>query len=70
MDDDEFESVVARTARALRCDSRLGRPVPFRPDIDHIAPLSTERDALWKRRESASFLTDAEKRAAVGYGAK
>lgn len=37
------------------------------PDLDKISGLTGERDALWSRIESASFLTDAEKRAAVGY---
>ena len=32
--------------------------------------LSPEREALWARLEKASFLTDGEKRAAVGYGGK
>ncbi len=32
--------------------------------------LSPERDALWSRLERTSFLSDAEKRAAVGYGDK
>ena len=40
------------------------------PDLDRIEALAPERDALWKRLEAASFLTDDEKRAAAGYGAK
>ncbi|HVV94721.1 MAG TPA: phage portal protein [Hyphomicrobiales bacterium] len=40
------------------------------PDLDRIEVLSTERTALWTRVEAASFLTDDEKRAAVGYGPK
>jgi hypothetical protein len=40
------------------------------PDLDQIEALAPERDALWKRLEAASFLTDDEKRAAAGYGAK
>ena len=37
------------------------------PDLDEIPVLSLEREALWKRLGDASFLTDDEKRAAVGY---
>lgn len=36
-------------------------------DLDQVEGLAAERDALWARLEGASFLTDAEKRAAVGY---
>ena len=31
--------------------------------------LAPEREALWRRLEASSFLTDDEKRRAVGYGA-
>jgi phage portal protein BeeE len=30
--------------------------------------LSADREALWRRVEAASFLTNDEKRQAVGYG--
>jgi HK97 family phage portal protein len=40
----------------------------LRPDLDAIEALSTEREALWSRLNAATFLTDDEKRAAVGYG--
>lgn len=40
----------------------------LRPDIDSIEALSTEREALWTRIDKATFLTQNEKRAAVGYG--
>lgn len=36
-------------------------------DLDQVEALSHDRDALWARVNAASFLTDAEKRAAVGY---
>lgn len=42
----------------------------FRPDLDAVEALSAERDALWRRLESVSFLTDDEKRAAIGYGVR
>ena len=38
------------------------------PDIDAVEALASEREALWRRVGSASFLSDDEKRAAVGYG--
>ena len=37
-------------------------------DADRIEALSTEREALWKRVGNAEFLTEDEKRQAVGYG--
>lgn len=37
------------------------------PDLDRIAGLSGERDALWARVGAAGFLSDQEKREAVGY---
>jgi len=42
----------------------------FVPDIDNIAVLAARNQAIWDRVEKASFLTEAEKRAAVGYGVK
>ena len=36
-------------------------------DADQIAGLTVERDALWTRVGAAAFLTDDEKREAVGY---
>lgn len=38
------------------------------PDLDAIEALSDEREALWARVGAAGFLSDEEKRAAVGYG--
>ncbi len=43
-------------------------PLELRPDIDAIEALSMEREALWARLERTSFLTQDEKRAAIGYG--
>jgi HK97 family phage portal protein len=36
-------------------------------DLDQVEALSHDRDALWARVNAATFLTDAEKRQAVGY---
>jgi HK97 family phage portal protein len=36
-------------------------------DLDQVEALAPDRDALWARVEAASFLTNDEKRAAVGY---
>ena len=36
-------------------------------DADRIEGLSAEREALWRRVSDAPFLTDDEKREAVGY---
>ncbi len=56
------------------CTSLAGFLQPFAdddlrivPDLDQIEALALDRDALWKRLNDASFLTDAEKRQAVGY---
>lgn len=38
-------------------------------DLDGIEALSLEREALWRRVSAASFLSDEERRIAVGYGA-
>jgi phage portal protein BeeE len=40
----------------------------LKPNIDDIPALSIEQDTLWARLEKTSFLTDDEKRAAIGYG--
>ncbi|MBX9926742.1 MAG: phage portal protein [Hyphomicrobiaceae bacterium] len=37
------------------------------PDLDQIVALSSEREALWRQLETASFLTTDEKRVATGY---
>lgn len=38
------------------------------PDLDQIEAIAEDRSALWKRVAEASFLSDEEKRAALGYG--
>ncbi len=64
--------LVQRTARALTLwlTPAYGHELRFSPDLDQVEALSPERDALWSRLERTSFLSDAEKRAAVGYGDK
>jgi HK97 family phage portal protein len=37
-------------------------------DLDRVEALSSEREAMWARVNAASFLSDDEKREAVGYG--
>jgi len=39
-------------------------------DVDQIEGLAAEREALWARIGAADFLTDDEKREAVGYGSR
>ena len=43
-------------------------PLRLEPDLDRIPGLSSERSELWARVGAADFLTDDEKRQAVGYG--
>ena len=44
--------------------------VTLEPDLDRVEALSAEREALWARVGRADFLTEDEKREAVGYGAR
>ena len=65
--------LVVRTAKALSMWLAPGfgpEPLLLKPDLDQIEALSSEREALWARLEKASFLTDDEKRASIGYGPK
>lgn len=39
-------------------------------DLDAIEALSGEREALWRRVTAATFLSEEEKRIAIGYGAR
>ncbi|WP_159592196.1 phage portal protein [Chelativorans xinjiangense] len=48
---------------------RFGGDVRLWFDADQVEGLSAEREALWARVSEASFLSDDEKREAVGYGA-
>ncbi len=44
-----------------------GEGLTATPDEDAIGALHAERESLWRRVERASFLTEGEKREAVGY---
>ncbi|HTV69994.1 MAG TPA: phage portal protein [Rhizobiaceae bacterium] len=61
--------LVARTARELSAwlAPAFGDGLKLWFDADQIDGLAAERDALWKRVGEAGFLTDDEKREAVGY---
>jgi HK97 family phage portal protein len=62
--------LVNRTAKAFSAwlSPAFGAGLRLKPDLDQVDALSVEREALWARLERATFLTDDEKRAAVGYG--
>ena len=64
--------LVNRTAKALSgwLGPAYGGGLELKPDLDQIEALAAEREALWMRLGKAEFLTDDEKRAAVGYGPK
>ena len=62
--------LLTRTAASMSgwlsgiCEERLA----LGHDLDQVPGLALERDALWARVGAAGFLTDEEKREAVGYG--
>ncbi len=64
--------LVRRTAQALAHwlspAVGAGQGLVLEPDLDCVEALGTEREALWRRVSAADFLTDDEKREAVGYG--
>jgi HK97 family phage portal protein len=64
--------LVKRTAEALAhwLSPACGEALQLDPDLDAIEALATERESLWRRVSAASFLTEEEKREAVGYGRK
>ncbi|MCL6708336.1 phage portal protein [Pseudomonas sp. R2.Fl] len=61
--------LTGRTAEAFSgfLSTALGEDVRLVPDLDQAAGLAAERDALWARVGAAAFLSDEEKRQAVGY---
>jgi phage portal protein BeeE len=64
--------LVARTAKELSAwlGPVFGEELRLWFDADQIEGLAGERDALWARVGAASFLSDDEKREAVGYGSR
>ncbi|MBF9232051.1 phage portal protein [Microvirga alba] len=62
--------LVKRTAEAMVqwLSPAFGETLQLIPDLDAIEALAIERESLWRRVSAASFLTDDEKREAVGYG--
>lgn len=62
--------LAARTAEALSAwlGSDPDRPVRLVLDTDAVEALAPDRDRIWARVAAAEFLTEDEKRAAVGYG--
>ncbi len=65
------QTVVPLTGRVLEALAHWLEPhfgqVAIVPDLDQVEALAADRDGLWARLEKASFLTDDEKREAVGY---
>jgi HK97 family phage portal protein len=60
--------LVMRTAASFSVwFSGVFPPFDVRPDLDQVPGLAAERDAVWARVGQADFLTDEEKRQAVGY---
>lgn len=60
------ESTIASLGNWL--SAHFGENVTLKPNTDNISALATRNQVMWDRLEKASFLTDDEKRAAVGYG--
>ena len=60
--------LAARVAASVAwwLSEHLGAEVDLRPDPDQVPALAEERDQQWQRISAAGFLTDAEKRAALG----
>ncbi|MBX9932124.1 MAG: phage portal protein [Methylobacterium sp.] len=63
--------LVRRTAESLAhwLEPAFG-PARLEPDLDAIEALAPERESLWRRVQGAEFLTEEEKREAVGYGVR
>ncbi len=60
--------LIARTAASFSAWlSEIYDGLRLEPDLDRIAGLASEREALWARVGAADFLSDEEKREAVGY---
>lgn len=48
----------------------FGEGLSLEPDLDAIEALAAERESLWRRVIAAPFLSEDEKREAVGYGTR
>ena len=60
--------LVARTAASFAAwFSEDGEALRLAPDLDQVNGLVAERSELWARVGAATFLSDEEKRRAVGY---
>jgi len=61
--------MIFRTAAALSgwLSGRFGETLKLVPDLDQVTGLTGERSEVWARMKEADFLTDEEKRQAVGY---
>jgi HK97 family phage portal protein len=62
--------LVKRTAESLShwLAPAFGETLRLEPDLDAIEALADERESLWRRVTAAAFLSEDEKREAVGYG--
>lgn len=62
--------LVQRTQGAMShwLQPHFSEELRFEPDLDRIEALASEREALWRRVSAAPFLTEDEKREALGYG--
>jgi HK97 family phage portal protein len=60
--------LVKRTAEALAQWLAPDEALRLEPDLDAIEALASERESLWRRVAAADFLSEDEKREAVGYG--
>ena len=60
--------LATRVAASLAwwLSEHLGDEIDLKPDLDQIPALAAERDQHWGRVGAATFLSDAEKRAALG----
>jgi HK97 family phage portal protein len=61
--------MLTRTAASFSAwaAGSYGDGLRLEPDLDKVAGLASERDQLWTRVGGAAFLSDEEKRQAVGY---
>ncbi|MBY0407723.1 MAG: phage portal protein [Rickettsiales bacterium] len=62
--------LVSATADALSgwMAAKFGERLHLVPNTDDVPALAARNQAIWDRVEKASFLSEDEKRAAVGYG--